>query len=372
MRIDFHGRLSDEARIRAGFIGCGSHSFRNLYPALQFAAVDLVATCDLDRERAKAFADAFGARTAYDDYATMISREELDAVFICTGYDPSGRPLHARIGRACVEAGLHVWMEKPPAATTDELIELRRAARSAGRIVMVGFKKMFFPANEKARELMNAPGFGTPHLVTIRYPQFVPTPQELRSYRDDSVANATVGFLDHLCHPVSLLLFLVGMPVSLHYARSGAGGGVATFCYESGAVATIVLDHGASRNGGMERTTIVADAGAHITVENNTTVTMHRGGARGYGNVGSFYDGEPHEASAVWQPEFSLGQLYNKGLFLLGYYGELEEFAQAVLGGRPPSKATLDDAVDATRIFEAFAEGPNRRIDLTRPDGGVI
>lgn len=371
MRIDFHGKLTDQPHIRAGFIGCGSHSFRNLYPALQFASVDLVATCDLDRERAQAFASAFGARTAYEDYATMISREELDAVFICTGYDSAGRPLHARIGRECVEAGLHVWMEKPPAATTGELIELRRAAKSARRIVMVGFKKMFFPANEKARELMGEPDFGTPHLVTIRYPQFVPAPEEFRSYRDDGVANATVGFLDHLCHPVSLLLFLVGVPDTLHYARSRAGGGVATFGYESGAVATIVLDHGASRNGGMERTTIVSDAGAHITVENNTTVTLHRGGARGYGNVPSFYEGEPQETSAVWQPEFSLGQLYNKGLFLLGYYGELEEFAQAVLGGRPPKKATLDDALYTTRIFEAFAEGPNREINLKPTDGGT-
>ena len=46
-RIDFHGRVVDAPRIRAGFIGCGSHSFRNIYPTFQFAPVDLRAVCDL-------------------------------------------------------------------------------------------------------------------------------------------------------------------------------------------------------------------------------------------------------------------------------------------------------------------------------------
>ncbi len=52
MRIDFKGRLRDEPQIKAGFIGCGSHSFRNLYPVFQFTPVDLVAVCDLDGRKA--------------------------------------------------------------------------------------------------------------------------------------------------------------------------------------------------------------------------------------------------------------------------------------------------------------------------------
>lgn len=364
MRINFHGRVVDEPCIRAGFIGCGSHSFRNLYPALQFAAVDLVATCDIDGDRAEAFAAAFGAEAAYADHSEMLARDDLDAVFICTGYDEDGRPRHARLAADCVSAGRHVWMEKPPAATTEELQRLKVAAEAAGCIVMVGLKKMFFPANEKARELMTMPDFGAAHLVTIRYPQYVPRVDEMRAYREDRIANATVGFLDHLCHPVSVLLLLLGMPQSLHYARSTAGAAVATFTYESGEVASILLDHGASNNGGMERTQIVSESGAHITVENNTTVTLHRSAPIGYGNEPSFYVGDPGQASAVWEPEFSLGQLYNKGLFLLGYYGEIEEFAQAVLAGRAPAKGTVDDAINATRVFEAFGNGPNREIPL--------
>ena len=51
MRIDFKGKLVDSPEIRAGFIGCGSHAFRNLYPVFQFAPVKLEAVCDLDQAR---------------------------------------------------------------------------------------------------------------------------------------------------------------------------------------------------------------------------------------------------------------------------------------------------------------------------------
>ncbi len=94
MRINFRGQLVDEPEIRAGFIGCGSHSSRNIYPALQFAPVKLIATCDLSIEKARAFAVKYGAERAYSDYQEMLRDEELDAVFIVTGYDASGKPLY--------------------------------------------------------------------------------------------------------------------------------------------------------------------------------------------------------------------------------------------------------------------------------------
>jgi hypothetical protein len=56
--------------------------------------------------------------------------------------------------------------------------------------------------------------------------------------------------------------------------------------------------------------------------------------------------------------------LYNKGLFLLGYYNEVNEFARAILEGRPIVKGTLDQAWQITRLFEAFAQGPGQTISL--------
>jgi len=367
MRIDFHGRLSDGPVARVAFIGCGSHSFRNLYPCLQFCPVELVATCDLDIDRARAFARRFGAERAYADHREMLEAERLDGVLICTGYDAHGRPTYPRLATDCMEAGAGAWIEKPPASSCAEIEQMQAVAERTGRHVMVGLKKMFFPANEKAAELMATEEFGPVSYVSLQYPQYIPTVAELEAYGRGEGGRA-VGFLDHLCHPASLMVFLLGMPRTLHYERSNAGAGVAVFRYDSGAVATIQLTHGASNEGGMERTLIVGARGRHILVENNIRVSYHRGPARpegqGYGSTPSHYTGPPEKTTAVWEPEFSLGQLYNKGLFLLGYWGEINEFAHSLLEERPPAKGTLEQARQVTRIFEAFAEGPGRTIEL--------
>ena len=62
MRINVRGQGTDEQTVRIAHIGCGSHSFRNLFPAYQFVPIDLVATCDLDEAKAKAFAEKFSAK----------------------------------------------------------------------------------------------------------------------------------------------------------------------------------------------------------------------------------------------------------------------------------------------------------------------
>ncbi len=365
MRIDFNGRLVDQPRIRAAFIGCGSHAFRNIYPTFQLAPVELVATCDLDGERAAAFARQFGAERSYADHRAMLEREKVDAVFIVTGYDERGRPTYPGLAQDCLAAGCNVWIEKPPAATTREIEDLRAAARRAKRLVCVGLKKMFFPANRKARELMLRPEFGKVGLLTLQYPQSVPTVAEFREYAAGR-RNGVTSFLDHLCHPASLMVYLLGMPSSLTYERGATGGGAALFNFESGAVATLAFTHGAASDGGMERTMIVGEGGRHILVDNNTRVEWrHAPEGLVYGRTPDYFRGGPEGASAVWEPEFSLGQLYNKGLVLLGYYDEVNEFARCILDGREPERGTIDQAWQVTRIFEAFAEGPGRSIDLT-------
>lgn len=364
-RINFVGKIVSEPEIRAGFIGCGSHSFRNVYPTFQFAPVKLVATCDLDLAKAKMFADKFGATASYSDHHEMLQKEKLDAVFIVTGVDEKGRPRYPRLAMDCLEAGMHVWFEKPPAFSCAEIEAIKECAIKNQRNVMVGLKKMFFPANEKAKELMDAPDFGSVELVLLQYPQYVPTVKEFAEYKAGQL-NGVAWFLDHLCHPAALLVFLLGMPKTLFYQRSAAGTGNVTFGYgENGPVASLAMTHGISENGGMERTTIVGNSRRHIVVDNNHRLTLHRTPPGiSYGASPSCFVGTPNETTALWDPEFSLGQLYNKGLFLLGYYGEVNEFARSILEKREVAKGTLDQAWQVTRIFEAFAEGPGKVITL--------
>ncbi len=364
-RLDFHGRIIEGRRVRIGFIGCGSHSSRNLYPLLPFLPVDLVATCDLDGAKAAAFAQQFGAKTSYTEFTRMLDTEKPEGVLVVTGYDVKGKPHYPPIVAECLKRGVHVWMEKPPADTTADVDLMRSAEQASGKWAMTGFKKMFVQGEMKAKELMSDPSFGKPNLVTIQYPMGIPTVEEILHYRtDDPKGKGVVGFLDHLCHPVSLMLYLLGWPKTLSYARGGSGAGVATFSFESGAICALNLAHGAGWNGGLERTWIVGEKSRSIVVENNIRVEYRRDPKLGYGDVPSFFAGGPNDVTAVWQPEFSLGQLYNNGLFLQGYWGELNEFCAAILENRRPTRCGLDHAWQATRIFEAFAEGPDKVINL--------
>lgn len=363
MRIDFKGKLVDEPEIKAGFIGCGSHSFRNLYPTFQFAPVNLVAVCDLDKEKAKAFVKKFGAQNGYSNHHEMLEKESLDAVFICTGYDNKGRPQFPKLAIDCLNAGCHVWIEKPPASSCLEIEEMQKSAEKNRKNVVVGLKKIFFPANEKARQLMELEDFGKPSLLMLQYPQYIPTKDQFEEYFENNNFHV-IGFLDHICHPASLLVFLFGMPNSLYYERTSNGAGVALFRYESGALASLAFTNGASLPQDMERTIIISDSGRHITVENNICVIYHKMPPMGYGDVPDYFKGNPEEVSSVWEPEFSLGQLYNKGLFLLGYYNEVNEFARSILEKRVPHKGTLEQARQVTRIFEAFSHGPGKTISL--------
>ncbi len=350
--------------VRAGFIGCGGHAARNIFPTFAFTPVDLVAVCDLDEHRARTIGDRFGAKHVYTDMHRLLERDDLDAVFVVVGYDQRGRPMYPAIAKPALERGLHVWIEKPPAATVADLRPLLEASREHRRHVMVGFKKMFMPANRKAAELIRRPEF-KPTLLIAQYPTPIPTSEQYVRYLAGERERAVVGFLDHLCHPMSMILELFGAPRRLLFTRGINGAGVATFEYDDGRIATLALTYGQSINGGLERTTIVGSDGRHVTVENNLRVTYHRNAAGlGYGTQPDYYLGDPAHASCVWEPEFSLGQLYNKGLMLLGYYSEVHEFAQSVLTGTPPQRGTLRHAAQSTAVFEAFAQGPGRMIDI--------
>lgn len=343
--------VGDDTRIRAGFIGCGSHAYRNIYPTFQFAGINLIATCDLVAEKAEAYARQFGAERSYSDFRRMLENEQLDAVFIVTNYDVDGTPRFMRLAQECMRAGVHVWTEKPPSASVAEVEETIRVSRETGRFVLVGFKKCFAPAIEKAKEIADRPEFGAISTIYARYPLYIPSDGEKPDCRNDAVR----GFLDHIVHPASILNYIGGRISSIHIERSSGGAGFATLMFESGAAGVLHCCHGMSGTSFYERLEVVGQ-GANLTVDNGVKLTYYRPGGRGPGGYGGSvsYIGSDDHAPIVWEPEFSLGQLHNKGLFLLGYYSEVKYFADCVRSNTPPSKCGLDDALEVTRMFEAF------------------
>jgi len=341
-----------DRRIRCAFIGAGGHSYRNVYPTFQYAPVDLVAICDLDESRAGEYARIFGASRHYVDHHEMLAREKPEAVFIVTSYDQSGRVQATDLALDCLAAGAYVWMEKPTAASVAEIQQLMDAERGADRFVMTGLKKIFTPAMAKAKAIVTSEEFGGVASLTVRYPQGLPPAEDRADLRKMR------GFLDHIYHPGAVVHHLGGPITRFSYEWDPrCGSSVASLRFASGAVGSLHLAAGSAVTSPLERVEVVG-RGANLVIDNGVRLSYYRPGARRrYGRSPSFIV-DDDVAPLVWEPEFSLGQLYNKNLFYLGYVPEVTHFCESVLAQTPPEKGTLGDALAIMQLFEAYQKVP--------------
>jgi predicted dehydrogenase len=338
-------------KLKTAFIGCGGHAYRNVYPTFQYAPVDLVAVCDLDAKRAGECAKVFGARSVYTNHHQMLEKEKPDVVFIVTNYDEQGNPRYPKLSIDCMRAGAHAWIEKPPAASSAEVLEMIRVSGETGRYVGVGLKKMFFPINQKLKEIISRPEFGRITSLTARYPQDLP-PLENRGD-----AKKMLGFLDHMVHPHSLLRSLGGNLKWIFANRNPVNGGTTvSLRFENGIVGNLHFSQGQSISSFFERVEVIGE-GENVVVDNNLRLTHYRRAQEqaGYGRTGDYFNYFSDEQAPLrWEPEFSLGQLHNKAMFLLGYAPEIIHFTTRLLEGKGPELGTLDDALEMLRVFEAY------------------
>ncbi len=117
-------------KIKVGVIGCGSVS-RCYFPDLaRCRFVELVSTCDIIAERAKQRAAAFKVPNHYPHIDKMLAGAKFDLLVNLTDMQE-----HGRLNKLAIEAGKHVWSEKPIANTLAQGRELLELARSRGQRV---------------------------------------------------------------------------------------------------------------------------------------------------------------------------------------------------------------------------------------------
>ena len=110
-----------ERRLEVGVVGVGSHAYRNVLPTMTFLPVSLRAFCDVNLELARATASQYGVKATYASAREMYEKEDLDAVFLSVSPE-----LHPGLACEAFDAGLHVWLEKPPAMRASEIGEMIR------------------------------------------------------------------------------------------------------------------------------------------------------------------------------------------------------------------------------------------------------
>ena len=95
------------SKLRIGIIGCGRISIRHFLSIKAIEEVELVACCDVKKERADEAAENYGIK-AYYSYEEMMASEQLDAVHLCLPHY-----LHSKVAIYAMERGINVLTEKP-------------------------------------------------------------------------------------------------------------------------------------------------------------------------------------------------------------------------------------------------------------------
>jgi len=134
--------------VRVALIGVGRFGRIHLRCLLSlWPLVEVAAICDKDEWKLEEAAREARSARAYLDFEEMLSREEVDAVFVLTEEQN-----HAAPAIAAFEAGRHVFCEKPIASTLEEADRMIEASRRAGKWLFVGHILRFDPQYAQLRE----------------------------------------------------------------------------------------------------------------------------------------------------------------------------------------------------------------------------
>ncbi|WNQ11558.1 Gfo/Idh/MocA family oxidoreductase [Paenibacillus aurantius] len=137
-------------KLKIGIIGAGSISEVHFNSYQNNPHAEIYAVCDLNEERAKAKASAYGAKKVFTDYKEILALPELQGVSICTWNNS-----HAEIAIAALEAGKHVLVEKPLCITVEEALRVEEAVRRSGKVLQVGFVRRYASNNQIVKQFID-------------------------------------------------------------------------------------------------------------------------------------------------------------------------------------------------------------------------
>jgi predicted dehydrogenase len=141
------------SRLRIGQAGLGYWG-RNLARNFDDLA-DLRWLCDASAERQAEFAERYPNARVTGDFDELLASDDVDAVVIATPV-----PTHHPLACAALEAGKHVFVEKPPAMRAAEMEELVGLAEAAGLVLMPGHLLLYHPAVQKLKEIVDSGELG--------------------------------------------------------------------------------------------------------------------------------------------------------------------------------------------------------------------
>jgi predicted dehydrogenase len=239
-------------KARIAVVGAGWWATTAHLPAvINHPQAELAALCDRDSQKLQAAATAYGVARTYTDLDQMLAQEQLDGAIVVTNHAS-----HYAVARRCLEAGLHVVIDKPMTLYAWEAKALVELAQAQGQELLVGYPYNYTPYAIRSRELIQSGTLGKVQYVNCVFATHifdllrgehnvtgvVHGPGKV--YSDPALSGGGLGHLQ-LTHPLGVLFFITDLRVKRVHALMHQHGlavdlvGAITAEFEGGALGTI-------------------------------------------------------------------------------------------------------------------------------------
>lgn len=268
-----------------GVIGAGNFGTRTLIPAIAAAGGRLRVVASGRGLSAAVAAQRSRFEMAATDIDAVLADASVDTLVILTRHDS-----HADLVRRGLDAGKHVFVEKPLALTLEQLAAVREAAERSDRILTVGFNRRFAPLAVRLRRELSTRGGPASLILTVNAGRIA---------RDHWTQDPAIGggrIVGEACHFVDLARMLIGSPI-IHAAAMAAGNGAGgtiddiahlSLSFEDGS--TAVVHYLANGHAAFPKERIDAFADGRVWQIDNWRRLHAWGGGRGAGNLLSSQD----------------------------------------------------------------------------------
>lgn len=193
-------------KLKIAIIGTGNISEMHAQAYQQDGRCELYALCDIDGQTLARKGKKYGIDSLYTDAEEMLAAlPELDAVSVCTW-----NSAHAPCTIAALNAGKHVFCEKPMAMNAAEAEQMKRAAEKAGKLLGMGFVRRFGKDADLARRLAADGSLGEIYYAKAAYIRRNGSPG---GWFADTARSGGGPLIDLGVHVIDLVRYLAGNPV---------------------------------------------------------------------------------------------------------------------------------------------------------------
>lgn len=167
--------------LKLAIVGCGEHSHEHLKAVEEVSGVKITTCCDINEERALAFAKQYGCSSNYSDLEKMLQTEKLDGVILCTW------PMqHLEQIKLCLEKGIkNILCEKSLTLQAQEAVTVGNLVKQNDAFLMEGCKYRHHPAIRKLERILSYGDIGKIDSIRATFSNYEPEEAQEQGTRLD-------------------------------------------------------------------------------------------------------------------------------------------------------------------------------------------